>query len=164
MAINKQKKKEIVEKADKILAGSQSVVFVNFKGLKVTDSTAMRKEFKKQGVGYGVIKKTLLQRALAEKKIQGNVPELDGEIAVAYGEDLIVPAREVFNFQKKLKDNISIVGGVFEGKYMSKEEMLSIATIPSLQTLRAQFVNLINSPIQGLVIALSEIAGAKETK
>lgn len=159
MPINKQKKKEIVEKAEKILKASQSLVFVNFKGLKVTDATQMRKEFKKSNVGFSIIKKTLLDRALSGNKITGEAPSLEGEIAVAYGEDLIAPARETYNFQKKLKDNLSIVGGVFEGRYMSKEEMLSIATIPSLQTLHAQFVNLINSPIQGLVMALNAIAG-----
>ena len=161
MAINKQKKKEIVLKADKILKDSQSVVFVNFKKLKLTDVTLMRKEFKKKNVGYSVIKKTLLERALSKSKVTGEAPKIEGEIAVAYGEDLIAPAREIYNFQKKLKDNLSIVGGIFEGKYMSKEEMLSIAIIPPLQTLHAQFVNLINSPIQGLVLALSAIADKK---
>ncbi len=158
MPISKQKKKEIIDKADKILKESQSLVFVGFKGLKVNDATVMRKELKKNKVGFGIIKKTLLQRALATTKTTGEQPALLGEVAVAYGEDLIAPAREVYAFQKKFKDSLSIVGGIFEGRYMSKEEMLSIATIPSLQVLHGQFVNLINSPIQGLVIALNAIA------
>ena len=112
-------------------------------------------------IGFGVIKKTLLNRALAATKIEGNIPELAGEVAIAYGEDLIAPAREVYSFQKKLKDNLSIVGGIFEGRYRSKAEMLGIATIPPLQVLHGQFVNLINSPIQGLVIGLKAIADKK---
>ena len=44
---------------------------------------------------------------------------------------------------------------------MNREEMVSIAQIPGLKTLQAQFVNLINSPIQGFVMALSEIAKKK---
>ena len=158
MAINKQKKKEIVAKANDILDKSQSVVFVTFKGLKVTDTTVMRKELKKNSVGYSVIKKTLLQRALAVSKVSGDIPPMNGEIAVAFGDDLIAPAREVYNFQKKFKNQVAIIGGIFEGKYMNKAEMLSIASIPSLKTLQAQFVNLINSPLHGLVIALSAIA------
>ena len=162
MAISKQKKIETVEKADNIVKKSQSVVFVTFKGLKVTDTTVMRKELRKNSVGYRVIKKTLLERALSGNKVAGKVPQMDGEIAVVFGDDLIAPAREVYNFQKKFKNQVVIVGGIFEGKYMNKAEMLSIATIPSLQTLHAQFVNLINSPIQGLVMALNAIAEKKQ--
>ena len=80
---------------------------------------------------------------------------------MAYSAYLIAPAREVFAFQKKYKDNLSIVGGIFDGKYMSKEEMMAIALIPSRETLYAQFVNVINSPIQGLVMALDAIAKKK---
>jgi ribosomal protein L10 len=71
------------------------------------------------------------------------------------------PAREVYEFQKKYKNSISILGGVFEGKFMDMEAMVSVAQIPGLKTLQAQFVNLINSPIQGFVMALSEIAKKK---
>jgi large subunit ribosomal protein L10 len=50
---------------------------------------------------------------------------------------------------------------VFEGKYMGADEMKALAMIPSMQTLRAQFVNLINSPIQGFVMALDAISKKK---
>jgi len=50
---------------------------------------------------------------------------------------------------------------VFEGKYMNADEMMSIATIPPLQTLRAMFVNLINLPIQRFAVVLEQIALAK---
>jgi large subunit ribosomal protein L10 len=93
------------------------------------------------------------------------MPELEGEIAVAYqaekAGDILAPAREVYSFVKKFKDSLSIVGGVFEGKYIGKEDMVSIATIPGRQVLIGQFVNLINSPIQGLVISLDKIAEKK---
>lgn len=161
MAINKQKKKEIVEKAEEILKKSGSAVFINFKGLKVNDATLMRKALKEEGVSYSVVKKTLLKRAASLAKIEGEMPELEGAIAVVYSDDALSSAREIYNFQKKFKENLSIVGGIFEGKLIGREKMLSIATTPPLQVLRSQFVNLINSPIQGLVIVLSTIAEKK---
>jgi large subunit ribosomal protein L10 len=91
------------------------------------------------------------------------MPQLDGEIAIAYSADLLAPAREIYVFEKKFKDNVKIVGGVFEGAYADREKMVAIATIPSQQVLYAQFVNLINSPIQRLVIGLSQIAEKKGT-
>jgi large subunit ribosomal protein L10 len=163
MAITKQKKKEIVDKAADVLKGAEALVFVNFHGLKVADTTTLRKELKSKGVNYLVAKKTLLKRAFATKALTGEMPQLDGEIAIAYSADLLAPAREIYVFEKKFKDNVKIVGGVFEGAYADREKMVAIATIPSQQVLYAQFVNLINSPIQRLVIGLSQIAEKKGT-
>ena len=94
-------------------------------------------------------------------KVEGTTPSLDGELAIAYAADLIAPAREIYAFQKKLDGKIAILGGIFEGKYMSKDEMTTIANIPGMQTLRGMFVNVINSPIQGFVLALDAIAKKK---
>ena len=161
MARTKAQKKEIVEKLDQIMKDAKSLVFVNVHGLKVSDSTAMRRALKKEGVGFFVAKKTLTARALDDQKYAGEMPALVGEFGLAYGVDLIAPARGVYEFQKKFKDQIAIQGGVFESKYMTKDEMIAIAAIPPLDTLRGMFVNVINSPIQGFVMALSEIAKKK---
>jgi large subunit ribosomal protein L10 len=161
MPITLDKKKELVTSLEKALKGANSVVFVKFDKLKVADVNTLRRSLQKEEVGYQVSKKTLLKRALLVHKITGDLPEIPGQVAIAYGKDLLAPAREVFAFQKGHKENVSIVGGVFEGKYMNASEMMSIATIPPLQTLRAMFVNLINSPIQRFAVALDQIAQKK---
>lgn len=161
MARTKAQKKEIIEKLEKIMSGAQSLVFVNMHGLKVADSTTMRRELTRNGVGLFVAKKTLTGRALEAKKYAGDVPALVGEFGLAYGTDLVAPARGVYEFQKKFKDQVKIVGGVFENRYMSMEEMTAIAAIPPLGTLYGMFVNVINSPIQGLVMALDQISKKK---
>jgi large subunit ribosomal protein L10 len=166
MPRTKVEKKEILEKVETIVKDAESIVFVNFHGLKVGDTVAVRRQLRKEGVGFFVAKKSLTRKALegtkTGKTFSGTLPELAGELGIAYGKDLIAPAREVFAFQNKFKGNIAILGGIFEGKYMSKEEMTGIALIPSPKTLQAMFVNVINSPIQGFVMALSEI-GKKKT-
>ncbi len=161
MSINLQKKKELVADLEGSLKDAKSVVFVKFDGLKVSDVNNLRRTLQKQDVGYKVSKKTLLKRALESAKVSGELPEMPGQVAIAYGVDLLTPAREVFSFEKNHKENISIVGGIFDGKYMNATEMISVANIPSLQTLRGMFVNLINSPIQRLVIGLNQIADKK---
>jgi len=161
MPISKEKKKVIIAKVADLLKDSKSIVFFNFKGFSVKNTIEMRRKLRESKVGYLVAKKTLAKRAFDEAKIEGEIPTLFGETAMAYSADLTAPAREVYFFQKKFKDNLAIVGGIFDGKYMNKEEMLVIATIPSQQTLYAQFVNIINSPIQGLVVALNKVAEKK---
>lgn len=162
MAITKAKKEDILGKVNSALKDAASVVFVHFKGLSVADTSAMRKTLKADGVGYYVAKKTLIRKALTENGYAGTLPELPGELALAWSDaDPTIAARGIFDHGKKHKDAISIVGGVFEGKYMNAIEMTAIATIPSLPVLRGMFVNVINSPIQGIVIALDKI---RETK
>ena len=158
MAITKARKGEIVEKLSKALKGAKSLVFVNFHGLKVSDQTALRRALRKDGVGFFVAKKTLTGKALEAKKYAGTAPELIGEFGLAYGTDLVAPARGVYEFQKKFKGEIVIVGGGFESKYMGKDEMPAIAAIPPLPVLHGMLVNVINSPIQGFVMALDQIS------
>jgi large subunit ribosomal protein L10 len=161
MPRTKVEKKEILEKLENIVKDAQSMVFVNFHGLNVAETTQVRRKLKSEKVGFFVSKKSLTRKVLEAKKIQGTLPSLDGEVGLAYGLDLIAPAREVYEFQKKYKGHVTILGGVFEGRFMSKEEMMGIALIPTQDTLRSMFLNVINSPIQGLAIALDQIAKKK---
>jgi len=145
MAINKEKKKDILSKLKDILENAKSVTFVNFHGISVDDINKMRGELKGEGVGYYVAKKTLARKALDEAKIEGDLPELEGELALAWSEeDETASARKVYDFQKKLKEGFSILGGIFEGGFKSKEEMTEIAVIPSIDVLRGMFANVIN--------------------
>lgn len=157
MAITKEKKQEILSRLDDIKSTSDSIVFVSFNGLSVSDTTAMRSSLREAGVHYFVAKKTLMRRAF-DGAFEGDMPELEGEIAVAYSVDAIAPAQNIKEFAGKFKDNIAIAGGIFQGVYKNKEEMTEIASIPPLPVLRGMFVNVINAPIQGLVLGLNAIA------
>lgn len=163
MAISRAKKSELVSGITTMVRDAGSVVFVKFQGLKVNHANELRKKLQVESVGLTVTKKTLLKRALDANNVSGVQPELAGAVAIAYGKDLLIPAREVHAFYKTHKDELSIIGGVFEGKYMTASEMSAIATIPSRETLIAQILMLIQSPISGLAVAISEIAKQKET-
>ena len=160
MAITKAKKVDILARLSEVKDGADSLVFVHYKGLSVTDTTTMRKELREKGVGMYVAKKTLMMRAF-DGAYTGTVPVLDGEIAVAYSADPMAPAQGMKEFATKYKDKISIVGGVFQGVYKSQSEMIEIASIPSLQVLRGMFAQLINSPRQRFAVVLSKV---EETK
>lgn len=163
MAKTKEQKKEILARLTDAFTTSPSTVFVHFKGLNVGDETNMRNGLRDEGVSYFVARKTLMRRALDEAKLEGDVPALEGEVAIAYGsDDPTAPARNVHTFVKKHEDNLSIIGGVYEGRLLDAAGMNEIATIPSVETLRGMFANVINSPIQGLVVALGQIAEKKE--
>jgi large subunit ribosomal protein L10 len=171
MAISKDKKREIVAKLNDAFKEASSIAFVGFTKFTVADVSKMRRELSKAGVRYFVAKKTLILRALKERGYTGEVPALPGEIAVAWttehpvgyagAADVTAPSRGVYEYSKKLKGVLSLLGGVFDGAFLDAGKMTEIATIPPMIVLRGMFVNIINSPIQGFVIALDKIREKK---
>ena len=94
--------------------------------------------------------------------LSGDQPDLgEGMVAVAFGNDPMAPAREVFEFSKTHKENIFILGGIFEGSFKSQGEMMEIATIPGMEVLRGMFANVINSPLQRFAVVLDQVAESK---
>ena len=159
MAISKDKKREILAKLEGALGEATAASFVTFTKLSVADASALRRELKGSGVRYFVAKKTLLRLALKERGFVGQAPELPGEVALAWttGEDVTAPARGIYEYGRKLKGALRLAGGVFENAFVDAGQMTAIATIPPVPVLRGMFVNVINSPIQGLVVALERI-------
>ncbi len=157
----KSKKEEMIKELEGAIKESKSLVFVNFHGLKVNDETKLRRELRKEKVSYKVSRKTLLARAL-KGKAEGEIPELGGEVAIAYSKDEIASPREIYNFQKNHKGIVlSILGGIFEGKFMGKEMMMELAMIPSREVLLSKLAFLLKSPMQRLAIAVNEVAKIK---
>jgi large subunit ribosomal protein L10 len=167
MAKTRQQKEEILKKLEGAFKAPSSV-FVRFTKITVKDESAMRNKFRAEGIKYFVAKKTLIQKALAESAVAGKevTPVMDGEVALIYGleglKDPSAPARTAYDFVKEFTaDRFTIVGGVFEGKLMDGPKMNEIATIPPMQVLRGMFVNILNSPIQRMAVALGQIAEKK---
>lgn len=158
--LQKAKKEEMVKELAKNFKDSKSVVFVNFHGMKVSDETVLRRDLRNQGVGYKVSRKTLLKRAL-ENVAEGSLPELSGEVAIAYSADETASPREIYNFQKTHKGVLNILGGIFDGKFVDSTYMTEIATIPSREVLLSKIAFLLKSPMQRLAIAVNEVAKKK---
>ncbi len=159
--LHKTKKIEMIKGLEQAMAESKSLVFVNFHGIKVHDETVLRRDLRNQGVLYKVSRKTLLKRAFGGI-VEGVMPELSGEVAIAYSkEDQMAPAREIFNFGKTHKGVLNILGGVFDGKFVDGAYMIELATIPSREVLLSKIAFLLNSPMQRLAIAVNEVAKTK---
>src|SRR3989344_7695271 len=145
--LQKSKKEEMIKGLEGAIKGSESLVFVNFHGLKVSDETKLRRSLRDNGVNYKVSRKALLKRAL-EGKAEGEIPELSGEVAIAYSKDATASPREVYNFQKVNKGLLSIIGGIFNGKFVDGAYMMELATIPSKEVLLSKLAFLFKSPMQ----------------
>ncbi|MFO0743472.1 MAG: 50S ribosomal protein L10 [Candidatus Paceibacterota bacterium] len=161
MALSKNKKSELIEKYSNILDNAKTFVYVNFKGLTVKDTEALRKKLYAENISYNVVKKTLWNRAVDTKKLSGEKPEVGVEMAVIAGEDLLAPARIANDFSKEHKGLFSIIGGIFDGVFKDEKSMMEIATIPAREVLLSQLAFLLKSPMQRLAIGINEVAKKK---
>lgn len=155
MAITKQKKIEIVKNLKEKLSRAKSAIFVNFHGLNVADTNRLRRQLRSQHAGYTVAKKSLIRLVLKEQALAGEPPDLEGEIGMVYGDDQIIPAKEIASFAKDHKDNLKIIGGILEGKYLALSEVLALSKIASREVLLAKLARSLNAPMQNLVSVLS---------
>ena len=158
MPRTRSQKAEIIAKAIETLKSAASTVFVSFTKLTVKEIDQLRKLEREADSRFLVIKKTLLSRALAEVTPNGVAPELPGEVGIAYGNDPLAPAKSIAQFRQGKETKVNILGGIFEGRFMNAIEMTELANIPSRETLLGMLVNVINSPISGLVVAFDAIA------
>ncbi len=151
MAITKAKKGEIIAKVAAGLKDAETVAFVNFHGLSVTETTELRKKLREEGVSYYVAKKTLIGRALDAHGVTGTKPEMPGELAIVWAKDAVAAPKGIADFAKTRKEKLTLVGGIYAGAYMSKEDITALAAIPSMQGLRGMFVGLLSNSIGGVV-------------
>ena len=161
MALTKAKKAELIDSYTQALKGAKSAVYVKFSGLPVKETMELRDTLFGENTHYTVVKKTLWNRAVNAVGITGDAPVIGSEMAVVWGEDLLIPARLSYEFSKTHKENFAILGGIFDGTFKDAKEMMAIATIPPREVLLSQLAYLLKSPITGLAIAVSEVAKKK---
>lgn len=143
---------DLVDKMSKY----KSLVFADYKGLTVADSQEIRKLCRKQGAEYLVVKKTLIKLALEKAGINDvDVKSMSGNIAVLIGfEDEIAPAKIAATFGKK-HENLKMLGGILENKFIDLAKVQSLSAIPSKAELLAKLVGSINAPVSGFVNVLA---------
>ena len=153
-----QEKKQIVEDMTSRLK-SKSGVFVDYKGITVIEDTQMRVKMREENVDYSVIKNRLMKFAIKNVGFEELDSVLNGTTSLATStDDPIAPARVVKEFADKLPDYFEIKAGFMDGKILSKDEVLAIASIPPLPILQAQFLGTLLAPIASLAVVLKAAA------
>lgn len=157
MPKSKAQKKGILKDLNEKIEKSKSIVLASFDALGVKDNEELRRNLKQEKGEYYVSKKTLLNLAFKNNKLDDlNIKELPGKIAVVFAyEDEISPAKVVFNFRKTHEGKIDFIGGIWEGRVINKEEVEKIANLPSKTELYAQILSSLNAPLSGLLNVLA---------
>ena len=156
-----QKKEEVANLAAK-MKEAKIILLTDYRGINVADVTELRSELRKSDSEYKVIKNNIIRRALAENGIEGLDDLLEGPTAVIMGyEDYLEPLKAIYNYSKD-NEFYKIKGGIIEGKVVPVEELITLAKLPSRETLIAQLAGALLGNISKLAVALGEVQKQKE--
>lgn len=157
-----QKKEEVSKLAEKIKE-AKVVLLTDYRGINVSDVTGLRTKLRNANVEYKVIKNNITRRALAECKIEGLDDVLEGPTAVIMGnEDYLEACKTVYEYAKD-NDFYKIKGGIIDGKVVPVEEIITLAKLPSKQTLIGMLAGALLGNVSKLAVAISEVSKQKET-
>lgn len=162
-------KKEEVSKLAAEMKDAKLILLVDYRGINVTDVTNLRTNLRNVNAKYAVIKNNITRRALAECGIEELNDQLVGPTAIIMSdEDYLEPAKAIYNFAKN-NDYYKIKGGVIEGKVMTAEEIITLAKLPSRETLLSMLAGALLGNISKVAVALDQIrikkeAGAESTE
>jgi len=157
LARNEEEIKSLVE----LVKDAKSLVLADYRGISVSDVSAMRAELRKENIEYRVAKNTLLKRAVEGTEYAGIAEYLEGPTAIAISkDDETAPARILADYAKKV-ETFSIKGGWIDGNAADAATMNEIAKIPSKEVLIARVLGGFNGPVRSLAYVLQAIVDKK---
>ena len=157
-----QKKEEVSNLAAKIKE-AKVVLLTDYRGINVSDVTDLRTKLRNSEVEYKVIKNNITKRALEECGITELDDVLEGPTAVIIGnKDYLDACKIVYGYAKE-NEFYKIKGGIIDGKVVSVDEIVTLAKLPSKETLIGMLAGALLGNLSKLAVALSEVGKQKET-
>ena len=170
--MNREEKAQVIDRlAEKLRSGS--AVLVDYQGMDVARTTDLRRRSRESGVEFVVAKNTLTKRAADEAGVEGLAEFLSGPTALAFSEDPVASAKLMAEFADQV-ESFALKGGLLDGeRVLGEEEVVALSKLPGREQLLAQvvggisspltgFVTVLNNTVQGLVVALGQIAEQKQ--
>ena len=170
--MNREEKARVIEELAEKLRGS-SAVLVDYQGMDVARSTQLRARSREAGVEFVVAKNTLTRRAADETGVGDLAEYLVGPTALAFSEDPATSARLMAEFANQV-ESFALKGGLLEGgRVLDEASVVALSRLPGREQLLAQLVGgifspltglvtVLNNAVQGLVVALNQIAEQKQ--
>ena len=173
--MNREEKEQFVSDLHSRLEKAQGSVLVHYQGLKVEEINNLRNELRKIGAEFQVVKNRLLKLACQGTETELIKEQMRGPTALMLMyDDVIAPAKVVFDFSKKFK-NLEIRTGQISGKTMNADDIKQLASLPGREVLLSQvlgtlqsvpggFVRLLGGIMTQLLNVLKAIEGQKENQ
>jgi large subunit ribosomal protein L10 len=156
--VDRSQKANLVSALNTALADTDCLVITHQSGLSVAEVTELRRQMRAAGANFRVTKNRLARRALAGTKFERLSPLFKGPTAIAFSRDPVAAAKVAVAFADK-NDKLTIVGGGLGERELGVEGVKALATLPSLDALRARLLGLLQTPASRLVGVLQAPGG-----
>ena len=148
----KEQKAEQVDLLTEKLKKAKVAVLTDYRGLTVSQIQDLRGKLRTGDVEYRVVKNTLARRAAASAGVSELEKELEGPLAIAFGyDDLSLPSKLINEWVRTTRLKLEVKGGLVEGRVFSPDQVRQLADLPSRETLIAQLLGTLQSPVGQLV-------------
>ena len=151
--MNKDEKKNYINEMKNFIDSNDAVLVTHYQGLNVSQLDELRSEMRKHGIMFKITKNRITKLALKDTKCKKIADLFSGPTAVALSKDAISSAKILTKFSKN-NQNLKILGGVMGEEVLKLEDVLKIATLPTLNEARAKISNILQSPAQKIVSIL----------
>jgi large subunit ribosomal protein L10 len=143
--MDRSQKAESVAFLNEVFGEAGAVVITRNLGMTVAQSTALRIKIREAGASYKVAKNSLAKIAIAGTDYEGLDEFFTGPTAIAASADPVAAAKAVVDFAKT-NDKLEIVGGAMGSVVLNADGIKALATMPSLDEMRAKLIGLIQAP------------------
>ncbi len=147
------KKQEYVKDFNSVLKKTDFLMIAHYKGLSVSEISSLRTQIKESKSKFRVAKNTLARRAFKDTNFEIVEKLLVGPTSLAYSDDPVSTSKVMVNFAKE-NDNLKILGGAMGSQELSVDEIRKLASLPSMENLRAKILGLLTSQQNKIVNAL----------
>ena len=155
--MNRSEKEGQVEQLRNYIDAASLVVVTRQVGLTVEEVTNLRCRMREAGAEYKVFKNTLADIAVKGTKAEGIADMLKGPTALALSKDPLAAAKAAVTYANS-NNKLQVIGGTLDGKILSAAEVKALATLPSLDELRAKLLGLLVAPATKIAVLLKEPA------
>ncbi len=157
MSANFEAKKEVVSEITQKIQQSKSVVFVDYERLTVAEATALRIKCRQAGCEYKVYKNTLVRKALNALGHTEFDEDLNGPTAMTFAPDETAAAKLMVAAAKEYEDKIVLKSAFVDNGYVGKDDVKSLAAMPSREELIAKMLGSLQSPVSKLAGVLESL-------
>lgn len=156
--MDRAEKEAMVASLHQTFEDASIVVVTHYSGLTVAEMGKLRDQMREAGAVFKVTKNRLTRRALEGTKYQPLDELFIGPTGIAFSEDPVAAAKAAVNFSKT-NDKLVVLGGALGDEQMDVDALKSLASLPSLDELRAKIVGMISTPATRIACVLQAPAG-----
>ena len=143
--MNREEKTQLLAELNELFNTAETIVVSHYKGLTVEEVSELRDNIRKVGAGFRVTKNRITRLALKGTKFEALAELFVGPTAIAFANDPISACKACVEFAKT-NEKLLVIGGAMGTGVLSVDEIKRLASIPSMDELRAKIIGLLQAP------------------